>query len=105
MAYFGGMTKDAFESIMQGAREAIAYMEGNKAGSRTHAVAIEATDIRALRTGLGLTQAEFAALFGVSVHTLRNWEQGRRAPEGPACALSKGHREEPEAALRALAAA
>ena len=99
------MSKDAFESIMKGAREAIAYMEGNKAGSRTHVVPVEATDVRALRTGLGLTQAEFAALFGVSVHTLRNWEQGRRAPEGPACALLKVIEKEPEAALRALAAA
>lgn len=105
MAYLGGMSKDAFESIIRGAREAIAYMEGDKVGSRTHAVAVEATDVRALRTGLGLTQAEFAALFGVSVHTLRNWEQGRRAPEGPACALLKIIEREPEAALRALAAA
>lgn len=104
MAYFGDMSKDALESIMRGAREAIAYMEADKAGSRTHALAVEATDVRALRTGLGLTQAEFAALFGVSVHTLRNWEQGRRS-EGPACALLKVIEREPEAALRALAAA
>ncbi len=99
------MSKDAFESIMRGAREAIAYMEGDKAGSRTHALAVKPTDVRAIRTGLGLTQAEFAALFGVSVHTLRNWEQGRRTPEGPACALLKVIEKEPEAALRALAAA
>ena len=99
------MSKDAFDSIMWGAREAIAYLEGDKEGSRTHALAVEPTDIRAMRTGLGLTQTEFAALFGVSVHTLRNWEQGRRAPEGPACALLKVIEKEPEAALRALAAA
>lgn len=99
------MSKDAFESIMRGAREAIAYMEGDKKDSRTHTLAVEPTDVRALRTGLGLTQAAFAALFGVSVHTLRNWEQGRRTPEGPACALLKVIEREPEAALRALAAA
>jgi putative transcriptional regulator len=52
-----------------------------------------------------LTQAEFAALFDVSVHTLRNWGQGRRAPEGPARAFLKVIEKEPEAALRALAAA
>jgi DNA-binding transcriptional regulator YiaG len=35
----------------------------------------------------GMTQAEFAQAIGISVHTLRNWEQGRRKPEGPAVAL------------------
>jgi probable phosphoglycerate mutase len=44
-------------------------------------------DIAALRTFVGLTQAEFARAIGTSVHTLRNWEQGRRKPEGPAIAL------------------
>jgi DNA-binding transcriptional regulator YiaG len=44
-------------------------------------------DISALRRFVGLTQERFAAALGISVHTLRNWEQGRRAPEGPALAL------------------
>lgn len=41
-------------------------------------------DIAALRNFIDLTQAEFARAIGISVHTLRNWEQGRRKPEGPA---------------------
>ena len=44
-------------------------------------------DISALRRFVGLTQKEFAQAVGISVHTLRNWEQGRRRPEGPALAL------------------
>ena len=44
-------------------------------------------DIAALRSFVGLTQAEFARAIEISVHTLRNWEQGRRKPEGPAVAL------------------
>jgi putative transcriptional regulator len=44
-------------------------------------------DIVALRRFAGLTQEEFAEALGISVHTLRNWEQGRRSPEGPALAL------------------
>src|SRR5262245_57408799 len=44
-------------------------------------------DITALRRFAGLTQAAFASALGISVHTLRNWEQGRRTPEGPALAL------------------
>ncbi|HVR73956.1 MAG TPA: helix-turn-helix domain-containing protein [Planctomycetota bacterium] len=44
-------------------------------------------DIIALRGFVGLTQQAFAAALGISVHTLRNWEQDRRHPEGPALAL------------------
>ena len=44
-------------------------------------------DIVDLRRFLSLTQEEFAQALGISVHTLRNWEQDRRKPEGPALAL------------------
>lgn len=44
-------------------------------------------DIAALRRFVGLTQERFALAMSISVHTLRNWEQGRRRPEGPALAL------------------
>lgn len=44
-------------------------------------------DIAALRHFVGLTQLQFAQAIGISVHTLRNWEQGRRHPDGPAVAL------------------
>ena len=44
-------------------------------------------DIVSLRRFVGMTQKQFAGALGISVHTLRNWEQGRRSPEGPALAL------------------
>lgn len=44
-------------------------------------------DVVALRNFTGLTQQAFADALGISVHTLRNWEQNRRHPEGPALAL------------------
>ena len=44
-------------------------------------------DVVALRRFVGLTQLQFAEAMGISVHTLRNWEQGRRRPEGPAIGL------------------
>ncbi len=44
-------------------------------------------DVAALRRFVALTQAQFAQAMGISVHTLRNWEQDRRRPEGPAVAL------------------
>ncbi|MFT4572794.1 MAG: putative transcriptional regulator [Candidatus Binatia bacterium] len=46
-------------------------------------------DIAALRRFVGLTQSQFAQAMEISVHTLRNWEQGRRRPEGPALGLLK----------------
>lgn len=44
-------------------------------------------DIASLRRFLGMTQLSFSKALGISVHTLRNWEQGRHTPEGPALAL------------------
>lgn len=43
--------------------------------------------LAALRRFVDLTQEQFALAMGISVHTLRNWEQDRRRPEGPALAL------------------
>ena len=45
------------------------------------------SDFVALRRFVRLTQEQFARAIGISVHTLRNWEQERRRPEGPALAL------------------
>ncbi|MBI3127600.1 MAG: helix-turn-helix domain-containing protein [Candidatus Tectomicrobia bacterium] len=61
-------------------------------------------DVKAIRTGLKKSQAEFALMIGVSVATLQNWEQGRRQPEGPARALLKVAAENPKAVERALSA-
>lgn len=44
-------------------------------------------EVAELRKFIDLTQVEFANAMGISVYTLRNWEQGRRVPEGPALAL------------------
>ena len=44
-------------------------------------------DVVALRRFVGLTQEQFALAMGISVHKLRNWEQGQPHPEGPAIAL------------------
>lgn len=44
-------------------------------------------DVVALRRFVGLSQTQFAQAMGISVHTLRNWEQGRRRPDGPAIGL------------------
>jgi putative transcriptional regulator len=63
-----------------------------------------ATDVAALRRFAGLTQQEFAEALGISVHTLRNWEQGRRRPEGPALALLRVAARHPRVLRENLAA-
>ena len=70
-------------------------MSGNLAGG---------ADIVALRRFAGLTQEAFAEALGISVHTLRNWEQDRRTPEGPALALLRIAARHPRVLTENLAA-
>lgn len=59
-------------------------------------------DVPAIRSKTGLSQDRFARVFQISPHTLRNWEQGRRVPDGPARALLMAIDRDPEALMRAL---
>jgi len=59
-------------------------------------------DVSNLRRFIGLSQAQFASAMGISVHTLRNWEQGRRQPEGPAIALLRIAARHPRIILESL---
>ncbi len=61
--------------------------------------------VRDLRRRVRLTQQEFAAKLGVPVETIRNWEQGKRAPRGPARALLAVIAHAPETVFAALAKA
>lgn len=96
------MTRDDGASIVQGLREAVAFAKGRRRSARVHRVLVSARDVRATRERLALTQSDFAAAFGVSVATVRKWEQGRRAPEGPACVLLRVIDKHPEAVLDTL---
>jgi putative transcriptional regulator len=61
-------------------------------------------DVAAIRAKTGLSQDRFARAFQISPHTLRNWEQGRRVPDGPARALLLAIDRDPKALMRALRA-
>jgi putative transcriptional regulator len=63
------------------------------------------TAVRDLRKRARLTQQEFAARLGVPVETIRNWEQGKRMPRGPARALLAVIAHAPETVFAALARA
>ena len=91
------MARDIGQEILEGVR-AIKRGEG-----RRHTVTMPA-DVAVIRERLGLSQSAFAALLGVSVRTLQDWEQGRRTPAGPALSLLRIAEREPEAVSRALQA-
>ena len=94
------MRQQDFGELVKSVREAGRIKRGEMAASRRFV--FRPDDIRVIRAKLGLSQAEFALLFGVSVATLQNWEQGRRQPEGPARALLRIAAKNPEALLEAL---
>ena len=86
----------AFDKIMQGLSEAEAYLDGERRGFVAHEIVIPEPDVRAIRECTGQSQAAFARSIGVAVATLRNWEQGRRRPQGPARVLLALLAEQPE---------
>jgi putative transcriptional regulator len=96
------MARIAFEKIMAGLEDALAYADGDSARGVARQVKLADVDITHLREKLGLSQDRFAALFGLSPRTVRNWEQGVRRPEGPAKVLLQVIDREPEAVMRAL---
>lgn len=89
----------AFEKIAAGLNDAIAFAEGDAARGRVAA----GPDVKAIRSKTKLSQAEFAGRLHISAATLRDWEQGRRTPEGPARALLSIVDADPDAALKLLA--
>jgi putative transcriptional regulator len=62
----------------------------------------DSVDVPAVRGLTGLSQAKFAELLGIELATLRNWEQGRRDPTGPARALLRAIRKDPVGVIKAL---
>ena len=73
-----------------------------KAADEKEAMLDAARYARRIRKRLGLTQAEFSFRIGVSVDTIRNWEQGKRCPTGAARSLLKVLDKAPETTLAAL---
>jgi putative transcriptional regulator len=88
--------------IIEGLEEAIAWARGEPVPVRVTIVQVPQVDVRQVRRRLGLSQAEFAGKFGFSAASVRNWEQGRRRPEGPARVLLAVIDRHPEAVEDAL---
>jgi putative transcriptional regulator len=100
--------RETFEVLLDTARvlrrkrrERVARLFGiTKPASRSSPP--ESVDARAIRLVTGLSQAKFAELLGIELSTLRNWEQGRRQPTGPAQALLRAIRNNPVEVIKAL---
>jgi putative transcriptional regulator len=88
--------------LMQSMVETLSNAPDRRLAART-SYSVTPADIQSARKRFGLSQDQFADVFGVSLPTLRNWEQGRYTPSAAAKALLKVIAAEPDAVLRALA--
>lgn len=79
------MQEEIFKELLKSVQQGGEILKGTRRASRTFEY--PESEVRALRERFGLSQDKFAHLVGISVGTLRNWEQGRRHPEGPARVL------------------
>ena len=90
------------ERLLDSMKELRAHLRGETQLSETVYHVPPETDVRALREKLGLSQSDFAALFGFNVRSLQDWEQGRRRPEIPIRAYLAVIQRDPRAVIRAL---
>lgn len=90
----------AYTDIRQGLDDAIAHAKGKKAKAKEHRM--EAMDVKAIREKTGMSQQRFCATFGISIGTLRHWEQGLRSPRGAARVLLRVVDHNPKAVIKAI---
>lgn len=95
------MKKSDFEGLVKSLGQAREFIhKGKLNGGQIHIP--KEIDAAAIRAITGLSQVEFAKQIGVSVGTLRNWEQGRRMPDGSARVLLAMLRKDPTVVQRTL---
>lgn len=90
----------AFTEISEGLKDAANHAKGKKSGVVEHTP--EALNVRAIREKTGMSQERFCATFGISIGTLRHWEQGLRTPRGAARVLLKVVDRNPKAVIAAV---
>lgn len=96
------MNKQLFERLAESMEQHNEIARGGRTPSREFH--IDAVAVKAIRAMTQLSQPKFARILDVDVGTLRNWEQGRREPTGPAKALLRAIKNDPKAVLKALVA-
>ena len=91
------MKEELFEELLKSIEEGGKILKGKKKASREFD--FDNPDPKLIREKFGLSQEKFAHLMGISASTLKNWEQGRRKPEGAAKVLLNVAARHPEAIL------
>ena len=91
------MKKELFEELLASIKEGGEILRNEKPASRI--TNLKEPDAKQIRNKLGLSQEKFSKMLGISSSTLRNWEQGRRKPEGAARILLFVAAMHPEAVL------
>ena len=81
------MKEQAFNELMESMKQAVAISNGEMQPSRTFVYS--PVNVKEIRERTNKNQEEFANMIGVKVGSLRNWEQGRRKPDGAALSLLK----------------
>ena len=89
--------------IIESMKEALAIAQRTMPEEAYRVTIPSALDIKEIRTQMGLSQTGFASRFGLSLHALRNWEQGKRKPDPAARAYLRVIEKNPDAVLNALA--
>lgn len=95
------MDEKLFSELIEGIQEMKAVEEGSQKPYRISKM--EPSEVTRIRQNMKLSQAKFAALMGISVRTLQNWEQGYRTPTGSAKVLLNIAKKNPKAVLEAVA--
>ena len=105
------MGNEIFEALLEVSRavrrerrKRLARLLGTTGRAKPPRATEDEVDVREVRALTGLSQAKFAELLGIELATLRNWEQGRRSPTGPARALLRAIRSNPVEVVKALTA-
>ena len=94
------MKEESFKELLESVKQGGAIMRGEMNPSRVFE--FDKINVQSIRKKYGLSQDKFAKLLGISISTLRNWEQGRRKPDGPARILLLVAAKHPEAILDAV---
>jgi len=94
------MKDEHFNELMASIKEAGKIKRGETEASRIHK--FPEPNIKAIREGIGFSQSKFAALIGVNIRTLQNWEQGHRHPTGPAKVLLRLVQADPNSVVKNL---
>ena len=95
------MDSNLFDKLVESMIQMNEIIDGERVPSQEFVV--DPMQVKDIRRATGLTQDKFCKLIDVKLGTLRNWEQGRRQPTGPAKALLRAIKNDPKHVLVALA--